>query len=72
MSGSTSPCWGCANAVPDPASGAGCSWSADGEPVDGWDAEPVYIRNVTRANGTDYRYRTPSYRIRSCPAYRPG
>ena len=72
MSGSTSPCWGCANAVPDPASGAGCSWSADGEPVSGWDAEPVFIRNVTRANGTDYRYRTPSYRIRRCPAYRPG
>lgn len=72
MSGGGSPCWGCANAVPDPASGAGCRWSADGEPVDGWEAEPVRIRNVTRTPGGDYLYLTPSYRIRSCPARRPG
>jgi len=66
------PCWSCLNAVPDPASGTGCSWSADSEPVEGWAAEPVNIYSVPRADGADNLAPIPSYRIRSCPAYRPG
>ncbi len=31
------PCWDCINAC------GGCSWSAKGEPVPGWKAEPAIV-----------------------------
>ena len=52
-------CWKCANAVPSPATGAGCSWSRHFKPVRGWDAVP---------RPTD---RSKSYFVRACPKFVP-
>lgn len=58
------PCWDCANAC------GGCSWSAKGEPVSGWKAEPVIIRNNMGRDPDDFSAK--SYKIYSCPKFRRG
>ena len=32
-------CWNCKNSVPNPKTGAGCSWSRKHTPVEGWTAQ---------------------------------
>ena len=56
------PCWDCANAC------GGCSWSAKGEPVPGWKAEPVIIRN--NLNRDPENFSAKSYKIYDCPLFR--
>ncbi len=56
------PCWDCINAC------GGCSWSANGEPVPGWKAEPVIIRNNMGRDPDDFSAK--SYRIYACPQFR--
>ena len=51
-------CWSC-----DKACNGGCSWSARLEPVKGWDAEPIKVK---QENG---RY-IDSFRIKECPLYK--
>lgn len=50
-------CWDCQRAVKE------CPWSANFEPVDGWDAEPTMIM-------TSYRP-MPSYHVKACPLFEP-
>lgn len=57
-------CWSCKNAVPN--SQYGCCWSRSLQPVDGWDAMPTVSYY---SNGDKYRYKTPSYKVISCPHY---
>ena len=58
------PCWDCANAC------GGCSWSEKGEPVPGWKAEPIIIRNNMGRDPDDFSAK--SYRIYACPKFRRG
>jgi len=50
-------CWSCQRAVKE------CPWSANFEPVDGWDAEPTKIMGPCEV--------IPSYFVKSCPLYDP-
>ncbi len=56
------PCWDCANAC------GGCPWSAKFQPVPGWDAEPVIIRN--HLNRGEENFSAKSYKIYACPQFR--
>jgi len=51
-------CWSC-----DKACNGGCSWSRELVPVEGWDAEPIKVK---QENG---RY-VDSFRIKGCPLYK--
>lgn len=56
------PCWDCINAC------GGCSWSAKGEPVPGWKAEPAIIQaHLNRGAGN---FSAKSYKIYACPQFR--
>ena len=57
-------CWYCSNAVPNPKTGKGCSWSKEFKPVEGWVAEKTLI--VTRAEG---ERPIPSYIVYDCPLF---
>lgn len=50
-------CWRCARAT----SGLLCPWVRDGSPVDGWRAEPTYIKS-----NDNFEH---SYAIRECPLF---
>ena len=50
-------CWSCQKAVKE------CPWSANFEPVDGWDADETKI--MTHKGVLD------SYHVRKCPLYLP-
>lgn len=56
------PCWDCVNAC------GGCTWSRDGKPVPGWEAEQT---SILRYAGSQAR-RTESYKINFCPEFRRG
>lgn len=60
-------CWFCQNAVPSPATGAGCSWSRRPHtPVPGWDAK----RRDVRMSSYSGDVRTvESYRVKACPEF---
>ena len=65
-------CWHCRNAVPNPETGAGCSWSRkEHAPVPGWTAErrDVQIQKDSRrrVNGD-----LESYRVLACPEFEEG
>lgn len=71
-------CWCCANAVPSPETGAGCSWSRrEHTPVPGWVAErrdiPRYY-TLRRSGGVTYTSAgmEESYRVISCPEFKEG
>lgn len=51
-------CWRCSNAC------GGCSWSQNFIPVEGWDAEPVIIK--------DSEGDINSYKIKKCPQFIKG
>lgn len=53
--GNFQPCWTCKNAC------GGCSWSREFKPVEGWTAEPNYLKS----NGVW----ADTYKIISCPQY---
>lgn len=55
---STQLCWSCLNAVPNVEIGRGCEWSRLLQPVPGWDAEMVVMREVG-----------PTWAVRGCPRY---
>ena len=50
-------CWSCQRAVKE------CPWSANFEPVDGWDADETKIMGPYGV--------IPSYFVRKCPLYDP-
>lgn len=50
-------CWDCQRAVKE------CPWSANFEPVEGWDAEPTVIMSTYCPQ--------PSYLVRACPLFEP-
>lgn len=50
-------CWHCACAT----NGNLCSWARDGTPVEGWRAEPTYIKSN---DGFEH-----SYAVRECPLF---
>ena len=50
-------CWSCQRAVKE------CPWSANFEPVDGWDAVPTKIMGPVGP--------IPSFHVKSCPLYEP-
>lgn len=50
-------CWDCKKAVKE------CPWSANFEPVEGWDAEPTLVM-------ADYRP-LPSFHVKACPLFEP-
>lgn len=56
-------CWSCQHAVPNYDGTRGCSWSREGKPVEGWDADPTVIRG--------YRYTDDarSYHVKACPQF---
>ena len=56
------PCWDCVNAC------GGCSWSREGKPVPGWEAEQTSILCCTGGQAV----RTESYKINFCPEFRRG
>lgn len=58
-------CWRCLNAVPNPKTGAGCSWSRSFQPVPGWDAEE---RPLNNPRGEDIQ----SYFVKKCPLFVEG
>ena len=51
------PCWTCTKYL------GGCPWSAQFEPVPGWDAEPV------EKSGNNTNPPISTYDIKSCPMY---
>lgn len=55
-------CWDCASAC------GGCSWSREGKPVPGWEAEQTSILCCTGRQAV----RTESYKINFCPEFRRG
>lgn len=55
-------CWKCRNAVPTLT--FGCSWSLEGIPVEGWDAD------VRRAQESGHHIRD-SFEVHSCPQFLP-
>lgn len=57
-------CWECANAVPNPHTGRGCSWSRHFQPVEGWDAQETRMYS-----GKDGKYSVQSYCVRKCPEF---
>lgn len=58
-------CWRCLNAVPNPATGAGCEWSRNFQPVPGWDADyrPVKLPDTRVCE---------SYFVTKCPLFAEG
>lgn len=52
-------CWDCKKAI------NGCNWSRCGRPVDGWTAEPTFVKLSTQQ-------KVPSYKIMKCPEFEPG
>ena len=60
-------CPDCKNCVPNPDTGAGCSWSMRFEPVEGWEAEPTIILGMELPSGGFEEI--PSYRVDSCPLF---
>lgn len=60
-------CWDCANAVPDPETGRGCSWSRRFEPVDGWLARRADLRRPEGEGGP-----VESYCVIDCPEFKEG
>ena len=57
-------CWDCANAC------GGCPWSEKFQPVPGWDAEPVIIRNHQDRGPENFSAK--SYKIYACPQFTKG
>lgn len=57
-------CFDCKKAV------GGCSWSKKFEPVEGWVAEPTFIKQYGRQESA--LNVTQSYRIISCPQFEEG
>ena len=55
-------CWACKNAVPNPETGAGCSWSERFIPVEGWDAAE---RNLFGQHDSE----VISYHVIACPEF---
>lgn len=56
-------CWTCRHAIPDAAGTRGCSWSRDGEPVEGWTATyRIYDKRFTGLI-------KETYDIEECPQY---
>ena len=49
-------CWNCKNAC------GGCSWSAEFEPVEGWNASPAIVKDSL---GDIY-----TYEIKECPQFK--
>lgn len=62
-------CWECANAVPNPKLGTGCSWSIDERfiPVEGWVASK-YCFKVNDGAGRV----TDTYTVHACPQFVKG
>lgn len=64
-------CWECKNAVPNFEKLQGCSWSAFGIPVKGWNAKKTVIKNgyyLDHINLPD----TQSYCVFECPNFERG
>lgn len=61
-------CWSCVHAVPNIEKRAGCSWSLEYKPVDGWRA---IRRDLPKQSGvgTYGRSREESYMVEQCPQY---
>ena len=58
-------CWKCINAVPNPETGDGCSWSRHLRPVKGWDAEArMYAPGTGSADIT--------WHVNACPEFKEG
>ena len=57
-------CWRCANAVPRPQSGLGCSWSVAFVPVEGW----VATKTPERKAGDNIV--KESYTVKECPMFK--
>ena len=55
-------CWDCKNAVPNPDTGVGCSWSERFIPVEGWDAAE---RNLFGQHDSE----VTSYHVIACPEF---
>jgi hypothetical protein len=62
-------CVNCVNAVPNPDTGAGCSWSRSFEPVEGWTAKKTLIVNREFTENEE-ECTIPSYRVDACPMFR--
>lgn len=60
---SGSLCWYCENAVPNPRTHKGCSWSRDFKPVDGWEAISVTIPTYGKIHDCE------SFCVISCPEF---
>lgn len=58
------PCWDCGNAC------GGCSWSARGEPVPGWDATPTSRVLKVGGKGKNRTRVETSFVIHTCPKFR--
>lgn len=64
-------CWFCRNAVPSPATGAGCSWSRKAhQPVEGWVAERRDLK--LRGKNNQVLHMIESYRVLACPEFEEG
>lgn len=61
-------CWYCANAVPSADGSRGCSWSVEGNPVEGWKAKKQKIK-ARSGRGTRV---IDTFFVRRCPEFRDG
>ena len=60
-------CWDCINAVPNPETGDGCSWSRSFIPVEGWTAREHKLM-IYGDTADDCM----SYQVISCPCFKEG
>lgn len=60
-------CINCKNAVPNPETGVGCSWSICFKPVIGWEAESTTILGMELQDGSFEEIQ--SYNVVSCPKF---
>lgn len=60
-------CWYCANSVPNPNTGKGCSWSKEFKPVEGWNAEETLV--ISRPDNGEGECAIQSYIVRGCPCF---
>ena len=61
-------CWDCINAVPNPETGDGCSWSRTLTPVEGWQAEGTRLMSYANTDPREFS----SYIVMECPRFRKG
>ena len=62
-------CWRCSKSC------GGCSWSRRFQPIQGWEAEPTIVKQISNrrdAAGKRIYITIKSYKITACPMFKEG